>query len=54
MTKRLYSSLAKDTLFAAAKQILSFGPKQIVIKKGEHGAMLFEDGEFFTAASISS
>jgi len=38
----------KDTLFAAAKEILSFGPKQIVIKKGEHGAMLFEDGKFFT------
>ena len=42
----------KDTLFAAAKQILSFGPKQIVIKKGEHGAMLFEDGEFFTVPAF--
>ena len=38
----------KDTLFAASKEILSFGPKQIVIKKGEHGAMLFENGKFFT------
>ena len=42
----------KDTLFAAAKEILSFGPKQIVIKKGEHGAMLFEDGEFFTVPAF--
>jgi hypothetical protein len=31
---------------------LSFGPKQIVIKKGEHGAMLFEDGEFFTVPAF--
>ena len=42
----------KDTLFAAAKKVLSFGPKQIVIKKGEHGAMLFEDGEFFTVPAF--
>jgi len=38
---------AKDTLFAAAKKILSFGPTHVVIKKGEHGAMLFEEDEFF-------
>ena len=42
----------KDTLFAAAKKILSFGPKQLGIKKGEHGAMLFEDGEFFTVPAF--
>ena len=42
----------KDTLFAAAKEILSFGPKQIVIKKGEHGAMLFEEGRFFTVPAF--
>jgi len=38
---------AEDTLFAAAKKILSFGPTHVVIKKGEHGAMLFEEDEFF-------
>ena len=37
---------AEDTLFAAAKKILSFGPTHVVIKKGEHGAMLFEEDEF--------
>lgn len=38
---------AEETLFAAAKKILSFGPTHVVIKKGEHGAMLFEEDEFF-------
>ena len=28
-------------LFAAAHQVLTMGPKSLVIKKGEHGAMLF-------------
>ena len=38
----------KDTLFAAAQEIMSYGPDYIVIKKGEHGAMLFGKTEFFT------
>ena len=42
----------KDTLFAAANEILSFGPKQIVIKKGEHGAMLFDESRFFTVPAF--
>ena len=42
----------KDTLFAAAKEILSFGPKQIVIKKGEHGAMLFDESRFFAVPAF--
>ena len=42
----------KDTLFAAANKILSFGPKQIVIKKGEHGAMLFDESQFFTVPAF--
>ena len=42
----------KDTLFAAANEILSFGPKQIVIKKGEHGAMLFDESRFFAVPAF--
>ena len=42
----------KETLFAAANEILSFGPKQIVIKKGEHGAMLFDESQFFTVPAF--
>ena len=42
----------EDTLFAAANKILSFGPKQIVIKKGEHGAMLFDENRFFTVPAF--
>lgn len=32
-----------------AKEIAKFGPKSVVIKKGEHGALLYNDGEFFVA-----
>ena len=38
----------KNTLFNAAEEILKMGPKHVVIKKGEHGAMLFSKNEFFT------
>ena len=42
----------KDTLFAAAHEIMSYGPSHIVIKKGEHGAMLFGETEFFTTPAF--
>ena len=42
----------KDTLFAAAQEIMSLGPTHIVIKKGEHGAMLFGEKEFFTTPAF--
>lgn len=42
----------KDTLFAAAQEIMSYGPSNIVIKKGEHGAMLFGESEFFTTPAF--
>ena len=42
----------KDTLFAAAQEIMSYGPSHIVIKKGEHGAMLFGESEFFTTPAF--
>jgi sugar/nucleoside kinase (ribokinase family) len=39
------------SLVKAAKQILKMGPKFLVIKKGEHGALLFhEDSVFFAPA----
>ena len=42
----------KDTLFAAAQEIMSYGPSYIVIKKGEHGAMLFGESVFFTTPAF--
>jgi sugar/nucleoside kinase (ribokinase family) len=39
------------SLVKAAKKILSMGPKYLIIKKGEHGALLFNKEEvFFTPA----
>ena len=40
------------SLVKAARKILSFGPKNIIIKKGEHGALLFNDKEVFYAPAL--
>ena len=38
-------------LFAAARQLLEMGPRAVVIKKGEHGALLiWREGVFFAPA----
>jgi len=36
-------------LFKAAKKIQGYGPKTVIIKKGEHGALLFSGDELFIA-----
>lgn len=36
-----------DNLVRAGKKVLAMGPKFVVIKKGEHGAMFFSDGETY-------
>ena len=38
-----------SNLVQAAKAAQRLGPKTVIIKKGEHGSMLFNDGEFFAA-----
>ncbi len=40
------------SLLKAAEVIHSMGPKYLIIKKGEHGAMLFNDGEIFYAPAL--
>jgi sugar/nucleoside kinase (ribokinase family) len=40
------------SLVKAAKKILKLGPKYLVIKKGEHGALLFHDNEVFFAPAL--
>ncbi|MCI0448587.1 MAG: PfkB family carbohydrate kinase, partial [Chlorobi bacterium] len=42
--------LSKEfNLFKAAKKVQGFGPKIVIIKKGEHGALLFYEDEIFSA-----
>jgi len=48
----LNDSEAKDfsgesNLANAAKAVAGFGPEFVIIKKGEHGSMLYHDGSFF-------
>lgn len=40
------------SLVNAAKKIHKMGPKYVVIKKGEHGALLFHNGDIFFAPAL--
>jgi sugar/nucleoside kinase (ribokinase family) len=40
------------SLVKAAKKILAMGPKYLIIKKGEHGALLFHDDNVFFAPAL--
>ncbi|MCX6198809.1 MAG: PfkB family carbohydrate kinase [Bacteroidetes bacterium] len=40
------------SLVKAAKKILKWGPKYLIIKKGEHGALLFHENEVFFAPAL--
>jgi len=40
------------SLVKAAKAILAMGPKTLIIKKGEHGALLFNDEDVFFAPAL--
>ncbi|QNL51489.1 sugar kinase [Olivibacter sp. SDN3] len=39
-------------LVRAAEEILNMGPKYLIIKKGEHGALLFGEGKIFSAPAL--
>ena len=40
------------SLVKAARKILTMGPKYLIIKKGEHGALLFHDKNVFFAPAL--
>jgi sugar/nucleoside kinase (ribokinase family) len=42
----------EHSLVKAAQKILKMGPKYLVIKKGEHGALLFHDDQVFFAPAL--
>ncbi|RZP03950.1 MAG: sugar kinase [Flavobacteriales bacterium] len=42
----------EHSLVIAAKKIMEMGPKYVVIKKGEHGALLFFENEIFYAPAL--
>src|SRR5688572_26434391 len=45
--------LSKEySLVKAAKKIMAMGPKFLIIKKGEHGALLFNDDKVFFAPAL--
>jgi sugar/nucleoside kinase (ribokinase family) len=42
----------EHSLVKAANKILAMGPKYLVVKKGEHGALLFGAGRVFFAPAL--
>lgn len=42
----------KNALVDAAREIREMGPQCLIIKKGEHGALLFEDDKVFSAPGL--
>jgi len=42
----------EHSLVKAAEKIHAMGPKYVIIKKGEHGAMLFGEGKIFIAPAF--
>ena len=42
----------EHSLVVAAKTIHAMGPEYVVIKKGEHGALLFNEGRMFSAPAM--
>lgn len=42
----------EHSLIKAAKKIHAMGPKTLIIKKGEHGALLFGEGRMFYAPAL--
>src|SRR5210317_2219986 len=40
------------SLVKAAKKIMTMGPKYLIIKKGEHGALLFHNDSVFSAPAL--
>ncbi|WP_428329852.1 PfkB family carbohydrate kinase [Mucilaginibacter sp.] len=40
------------SLVKAARKILTMGPKYLIIKKGEHGALLFNEDHIFAAPAL--
>lgn len=43
---------AQFSLVKAAKEIMKMGPKYLIIKKGEHGALLFHNDQVFFAPAL--
>jgi len=45
--------LAEDNnVIKATKKVMEIGPKYLIVKKGEHGALLFGDGKIFSAPAF--
>jgi len=44
--------MGTPNLMVGARELLKLGVKKVIIKKGEHGSLLFEDNHYFAAPSF--
>jgi len=42
----------KDNLITAIKEIATLGPKRVIIKKGEHGCIMYNGSSFFVLPAV--
>lgn len=42
----------KDSVIEGMKKLMSEGPKVLIVKKGEHGAMMYDGKEFFALPAL--
>lgn len=42
----------ESNILKAAQHVIRMGPKQVIVKKGEHGALLFHDKTFFCTSAF--
>ena len=47
-----FQMTGKTNILSAAKQISEMGPPYVIIKKGEHGSMLYHNDQIFLAPSV--
>ena len=52
MMLRPASLSGEYSLVKAASKILTMGPKYLIIKKGEHGALLFNEDQIFAGPAL--
>ena len=50
--KEIASFTGESNVIKAAKKITQMGPSTVVIKKGEHGVLMFNQGDIFTAPAL--
>ena len=50
--KEIKSFTSKSTIFAAAQAVRDMGPRIVLVKRGEYGVVLFNEGDIFSVPAF--